>query len=99
MGVSESEGGQPAVQREMVIQNRRGLHARAAAKLVECAIQFDANITITRDGQSVPGTSIMGLLMLTAAQGARITVGASGTEAEDAVAALCSLVDAGFGED
>lgn len=83
----------------MAIINQRGLHARASAKFVKCAEGFDADITVSRDGQSVPGTSIMGLMMLAAAMGTSILVEASGPQAEQAIAALDALVSARFDED
>ncbi|HRX34799.1 MAG TPA: HPr family phosphocarrier protein [Aestuariivirga sp.] len=84
---------------EMPIINQRGLHARASAKFVKCAEGFDANITVSRDGQTVPATSIMGLMMLGAAMGTSITVEASGPQAKEALAALGGLVESKFGED
>ena len=66
------------VQRRVAIVNERGLHARAAAKFVKAAEQFDADIIVTKDGVDVPGTSIMGLLMLAAAKGCQIDLRASG---------------------
>lgn len=87
------------VTREMEIVNARGLHARASAKFVKCAEGFDADITVARDGQEVPATSIMGLMMLAAAMGSSITVTASGPEAEQAVAALAGLVQSKFDEE
>jgi len=87
------------VTREMVITNQRGLHARASAKFVKCAEAFDADISVSRDGQTVPATSIMGLMMLAAANGTSITVAASGPQAEAAIAALDALVAAKFDED
>lgn len=83
----------------LTIRNRKGLHARASAKFVKCAEQFDAAITVTRDGQSVGGTSIMGLLMLAAGPGSQIHVKATGPEAPEALEALEALVTDGFGED
>jgi phosphocarrier protein len=85
--------------RELNIVNQRGLHARASAKFVKCAEQFQAEIQVSRDGQTVPGTSIMGLMMLGAAQGTSITVNAKGPQAEAALNALAELVAARFGED
>jgi phosphocarrier protein HPr len=85
--------------REMNITNQRGLHARASAKFVKCAEGFDANITVSKDGQSVPGTSIMGLMMLAASIGTSITVEASGPAAEAAMSALEDLVTRKFDED
>ncbi len=84
---------------ELTIVNTRGLHARASAKFVKCAEQFDAEITVSRDGQTVPGTSIMGLMMLGAHPGSVIEVCATGPQAEDAIAALRELVDEKFGEE
>jgi phosphocarrier protein HPr len=85
--------------RELAIVNLRGLHARASAKFVKCAEQFKAEVQVSRDGQTVPGTSIMGLMMLGAAQGTTITVNAKGPEAAAALDALARLVAARFGED
>ena len=85
--------------REFPIVNQRGLHARASAKFVKCAEQFDATVSVTRDGQTVPGTSIMGLLMLGAAPGTVITISASGRQAPEALKALATLVAGGFGEE
>ena len=85
--------------REMAIVNARGLHARASAKFVKCAEGFDADITVSRDGHTVPGTSIMGLMMLAAGKGTSISVEAQGPEAEAALTALADLVASGFGED
>ena len=87
------------LQRELDITNQRGLHARASAKFVKCAEGFDAAITVSRDGQSVPGTSIMGLMMLAASMGTSITVEASGPQAEAALQALNELVARKFDED
>lgn len=83
----------------VTIRNRKGLHARASAKFVKCAEQFDATIWVTRDGQTVGGTSIMGLLMLAAGQGTQIHIRAEGPEAPEALEALEALVQSGFGED
>ncbi|HEX2256702.1 MAG TPA: HPr family phosphocarrier protein [Afifellaceae bacterium] len=88
-----------ATTRRLVITNRRGLHARASAKFVKCAEQFDARIRVCRDGQEVGGTSIMGLMTLAAVPGSAIEVAAEGPEAEAALDALTSLVAEGFGED
>lgn len=88
-----------AIVKDLAIVNQRGLHARASAKFVKCAEGFDANISVSRDGQTVPGTSIMGLMMLAAAIGTSITVEASGPQAEAAVVALESLVASKFDEE
>jgi phosphocarrier protein HPr len=89
----------PTLTKEFPIINQRGLHARASAKFVKCAEGFDANILVTRDGQSVPGTSIMGLMMLAASIGTSIEVEASGPQAEEAMAALETLVASKFDEE
>ncbi len=84
---------------EVPITNRRGLHARASAKFVTVASSFDAEVTVSHDGSSVTGTSIMGLMMLAAAMGDSITISATGPEAEAAVSKLVGLVIDKFGED
>ena len=81
------------------ITNRRGLHARASAKFVTLASGFAAEVTVSHDGSSVTGTSIMGLMMLAAAMGDEIEISATGPQAEDAVAKLAGLVLDKFGED
>ncbi len=83
---------------EVVICNRKGLHARASAKFVKCAESFKANVHVTRDGQTVGGTSIMGLMMLGAFQGTTIRIEADGPEAPEAIEALVALVKDCFGE-
>jgi phosphocarrier protein HPr len=88
-----------SVIRELAIVNQRGLHARASAKFVKCAESFDADISVSRDGQSVPATSIMGLMMLAAAMGTSVTVEASGPEAEAAIETLATLVASRFDEE
>jgi phosphocarrier protein len=84
---------------EVVIPNKKGLHARASAKFVTCAERFAAQISVSRDGQTVGGTSIMGLLTLAASQGTTITIVSEGTEAREAMLALVALVKDGFGEE
>ncbi len=84
---------------EFVIVNRLGLHARAAAQLVQTANRFLSEVTITRDGQDVNGKSIMGLLMLAAPCGSTITVSVSGEDAEQALKVIGELINDGFGED
>lgn len=81
------------------ITNKRGLHARASAKFVTMASGFDAEVTVSHDGHSVTGTSIMGLMMLAAGIGEQIEISATGPEAEAAVAKLAGLVLDKFGED
>jgi phosphocarrier protein HPr len=89
-------GGGPV---EVPITNRRGLHARASAKFVTVASSFDAEVTVSHDGSSVTGTSIMGLMMLAAAMGDSISISATGPDAEAAVSKLAGLVLDKFGED
>ena len=84
--------------RQLTIVNRRGLHARASARFVKCAEQFDAEVRVSRDGQTVGGTSIMGLMTLAAAPGSQIEVEAEGPQAAEALDALTQLVADGFGE-
>jgi phosphocarrier protein len=84
---------------ELLIRNKKGLHARASAKFVKCAETFDAAIRVTREGQTVGGTSIMGLMMLAAGKGSTILIEAEGPEAPEAIEALTALVESGFGED
>jgi Phosphotransferase System HPr (HPr) Family len=85
--------------RELRICNRKGLHARASAKFVQCVDRFDAEVAVSKDGQTVSGSSIMGLMMLAAGIGSSITVTVSGTEADAALAAIADLVGNRFGED
>ena len=83
---------------EVPIINKKGLHARATAKFVQCVDRFDAEITVTRCGETVNGNSIMGILTLGAGMGSSITITARGPEAEAALAALSALVADRFGE-
>jgi phosphocarrier protein HPr len=85
--------------REMPIVNRRGLHARATAKFVQCCDAFDAAVTVSKDGETVGGGSIMGILTLGAAKGSAILVTARGAQAKEALDALAALVANRFGED
>ena len=86
-------------ERVLSIVNRRGLHARASAKFVKHAEEFDAVIEVSKDGSTVLGTSIMGLMMLSAAKGDHITVKAEGIDGQAALHELEKLVAAGFHED
>ena len=83
----------------VVIRNVKGLHARASAKFVKCAESYNAAITVMREGHSVGGTSIMGLMMLAAGPGSSLHITAEGPQGPEALAALVALVEAGFGED
>lgn len=85
--------------RSLTILNRKGLHARASARFVETVERFDAGATVSRDGLRVDGRSIMGLLMLAAAQGSAIEVETRGAEAGPLMEALAQLVEGRFGED
>ena len=84
---------------EVTIRNRLGLHARAAAKFVRLATRFRAHVRVTGDGRVMDGKSIMGILLLAAACGTTINIAADGPDEDEALAALCQLVDGGFGED
>jgi len=83
----------------VLIRNKRGLHARASARFVTLASTFDAVVTVAKDGASVVGTSIMGLMMLAAAPGDTVDLSAEGVQADAALAALVALVEGKFGED
>lgn len=85
--------------RTLEIINRKGLHARATAKLVQCIDGFDAAVTVSRCGETVGGTSIMGILTLGAGPGMTITITAAGTQAADVLEAITALVANRFGED
>jgi phosphocarrier protein HPr len=89
----------PRPEAVVTIVNRKGLHARASARFVKCADTFKANITVTRDGQTVGGTSIMGLMMLAAGPGSTLHITAEGPDGPEALEALVELVEAGFGEE
>ena len=83
----------------VTIRNRLGLHARAAAKFVHLATRFHAHVRVSRDGRVMDGKSIMGILLLAAACGSTITIAADGADENEALTALCQLVDSGFGEE
>lgn len=85
--------------RTVEIVNRRGLHARASAKFVKLASGFDAEVRVSKDGQTVDARSIMGLMMLAAGPGCSVEIEAEGPEAEQALDALAALVAARFDED
>ena len=84
---------------EVSIPNKKGLHARASAQFVRCASSFTAQVRVTREGHTVGGTSIMGLMILAAGQGHTILIEAEGKEAAQALEALIKLVESGFGEE
>lgn len=86
------------ITRRLTICNRRGLHARAAAKFVSLAERFGASIDVIKDGQDVSARSIMGLMMLGAGQGSMVELRAEGWDAKEALDALATLIEAGFDE-
>ena len=94
-GTASSHG---AIVREIPITNKRGLHARASAKFVQLVERFNADVTVTRNGETVGGSSIMGLMMLSAGPGTTITVSATGADAAEAMTAIANLVGSTFGE-
>ena len=95
---TDGTAGDP-VTRDLLIVNRKGLHARATAKFVQCIENYQADVTVTRGGETVGGQSIMGILTLGAGRGTTITVSATGPEAAAAIEALAALVANRFGED
>ena len=88
-----------ALAQQLTIVNRKGLHARASARFVRIAECFEAEIHVVRDGQTVSGSSIMGLMMLGAGPGSTILVQATGKQAREALDAITTLVNSGFDED
>ena len=97
-GDADTDGG-AQLSRILTITNARGLHARASARFVKTAEAFDADIRVTKDGQTVSATSIMGLMMLAASTGSTIALEASGPQALAAMDALEALVTDNFGEE
>ena len=89
----------PSHSRELLIVNKRGLHARASARFVQLTEGYDAEVKVTREGNTVGGTSIMGLMMLAASPGCTIFVEASGRQAAEVLDALAELVASRFGEE
>ncbi len=96
---AKGELGPETSERRLEIRNKRGLHARASAKFVKCAEQFDAEVVVIKDRQAVAATSIMGLMTLAATPGSVIHIAATGPDAAAALNALSALVVSGFGED
>jgi len=86
------------ITREVEIRNRLGLHARAAARFVHTAGRFRARVSVTRDGRTMDGKSILGILLLAASRGARLTLSADGGDEEACLLALVDLIEGGFGE-
>ena len=88
-----------AISRELLIINKRGLHARASAKFVQMVEKFNAEVWVTRGSETVGGTSIMGLMMLAAGPGTTVTVSATGPEAQAAIDAIAALIADKFNEE
>ena len=86
------------IRREVTVRNRLGLHARAAARFVHAANAFRSRVTVSRDGRTMDGKSILGILLLAASQGTPLELGADGEDEAAAMEALATLVDSGFGE-
>lgn len=86
-------------ERDVTIVNRSGLHARAAAKLVHVAGAFQSEVSLVKDGEVVDAKSILGILLLAAAQGMEVTVRCDGPDEEDALDAVVDLIAGGFGEE
>ena len=102
MNEADGQGGAAGadpIRRTVTIHNKRGLHARAAARFVKLAWQFNAEITVRKNGNTVSGRSIMGLMMLAAGPGTAIELSGTGPEAERAIAALADLIGGGFDEE
>ena len=88
-----------ALRRDVIISNKRGLHARASAKFVQMAEGYEADIEVVKNGESATATSIMGLMMLGAGLGSTVTLCGSGADAAAAIAALAQLIEDKFGEE
>ncbi|HET6803029.1 MAG TPA: HPr family phosphocarrier protein [Casimicrobiaceae bacterium] len=84
--------------REIEIVNKLGLHARASAKLTQLAAKFDSDVQVTRNGRKVNAKSIMGVMMLAAGKGSMITIEIAGPDEEEAMQAICQLINDCFGE-
>ncbi len=99
VGSCVQDDGSGTIRRELLIVNRKGLHARATAKFVQCVDGFNAAVTVSRCGETVGGQSIMGILTLGAGRGTAIVVTAAGPDALAVMDALAQLVESRFGED
>lgn len=97
-GSSTGAGSGNVLVRHLLIHNKRGLHARAAAKLVTAAERFGATLDVAKDGQTVSARSIMGLMMLGAGMGSHVELRAEGFDAHEALDYLAGLIEAGFNE-
>jgi len=90
--------GKVVLERHIIIQNKLGLHARASAKFVALASRYASNITLIREDIEVNGKSIMGIMMLAAAKGSALSIRTEGSDEQDALEAICQLIDGRFGE-
>lgn len=99
MTSEKAQSGDKELVGNVMIPNLKGLHARASAQFVKCAEAFDAEVRVSHEGQTVLGTSIMGLMMLAAGKGCLLEIKASGPQANEALASLLELVGAGFNEE
>lgn len=97
--ISISQSREPVLSKIFMIKNKFGLHARPSASFVQTASRFHSDIKVEKDGQVADGKSILDLMMLAAAQGARITIKAQGEDAQEALQALEELIEKRFGED
>ena len=98
VGTKAGDDGGPGASRSFTIVNKRGLHARASARLVRLVESFDVKVTVAKDGMTVGGTSIMGLMLLVAGLGSTVEIRAEGPDAQAALAAIGALIGDKFGE-
>ena len=99
MSSAKKPGGKQTAQRELVVINKLGIHARPAALFVKAANRFSSNILVAKDGEEINGKSIMGLMMLAAGPGSKLTIHASGADAQLAIAEIEALVKRKFDEE
>ena len=99
MSSAAKTGEKNTLYRDITVQNRQGIQARPSASFVKLASQFTCEVFIEKDGETINGKSIMGLLMLAAGPGSKLRIVCTGTDCETALTQLCALVDAKFGED
>ena len=99
MSSAANNGDKTTLSRDVTVQNRQGIHARPSASFVKLASQFNCDVFIEKDGETINGKSIMGLLMLAAGPGSKLRIVCTGVDCHAAMTQLCALVDAKFGED
>lgn len=99
MSSAANTGDKTTLSRDVTVQNRQGIHARPSASFVKLASQFTCDVFIEKDGETINGKSIMGLLMLAAGPGSKLRIVCTGADCHVAMTQLCALVDAKFGED